>query len=79
MTLPALVSVAASAYCAGLNPENPIGRHSGAGRNPAIFIRMQFCQCVALCQYFDWTPAFAGVTKNAMLLNLKIAIANLCH
>ncbi|MDD5058207.1 MAG: hypothetical protein PHQ60_10060 [Sideroxydans sp.] len=50
-----------------MKPENPLGRHSGEGRNPAKEITLRSRQnqdFVPLRGHFliSWIPAFAGMT-----------------
>jgi hypothetical protein len=50
------------------NPDNPLGRHSGEGRNPAKKYSAKRTRpwfCLATRDFsINWIPAFAGMTTN---------------
>ncbi len=64
-----------------MNPQNPLARHSGEGRNPAIRNTPRSGRIHAHCRgnlLTNWIPAFAGMTpaqKGFTLLEVLVALA----
>jgi len=68
-----------------INPDNPLARHSGAGRNPARKILREADNTAMLSRFRGelltiWIPVFAGMTQFFLMdyLGLRVPTPLLC-